>query len=65
MSWNYRVMSKNGMLAIYEVYYDDDGVVNGYSETPVCPEAESTEDLAEHLKRYCAALNEPVLEYKG
>jgi hypothetical protein len=64
MSWNYRMMNRAGVFAVYEVYYHDDGTVNGYSAAPVCPEEESVEDLAEHLERYCAALKEPVLEYK-
>jgi len=41
MSWEYRVMNREGELAIYEVYYHDDGSVQGYSEAPTFPAANS------------------------
>ena len=52
-------------IAIYVVCYNEGGTVSGSSEMPVSPEEESVEDLTEHLERYCAALKEPVLEYKA
>lgn len=64
MSWNYRVMKKGEEYAIHEVFYSEDGAVNGYTESPVFPRAASLEQLSEEMERYAAALNEPVLVYK-
>jgi hypothetical protein len=63
MTWNYRVMRKDEQFAIHEVFYADDGSVQGYSEEPVFPRAASLELLAEELKRYAQAVEEPVLPY--
>ena len=63
MSWNYRVIERDGELAIHEVFYDDDGHIIGHTETPVFPRAESLEDLVDELKRYAEALEKPVLPY--
>ncbi len=64
MSWNYRVMSRNGELAIYEVYYRDDGTVKGYSAEPTFPGGEDLAELAANLRQYASALEEPVLPYE-
>jgi hypothetical protein len=61
--WNYRVMQKDGQLAIHEVFYRGDGSVQGYTEDPVFPRAESVEQLVEELKRYAMALERPILQY--
>ena len=63
MTWNYRVMRYKGRLAIYDVYYDDEGHFCGYSENPTSPRGDSIEDLQEALLRYAEALNEPILDY--
>jgi hypothetical protein len=63
MTWNYRVVKRGVQFAIHEVFYRDDGTVQGYSAEPVYPRAESTEDLAAELARYAEALNKPVLQY--
>lgn len=34
MTWEYRVMSRDGAVAIYEVYYYEDGRVRGHSAEP-------------------------------
>ena len=43
--WNYRVMNRNGDLAVYSVYYDDDGKVKGWSQEPAALSGPSVEDL--------------------
>jgi hypothetical protein len=63
MSWEYRVMNRNGELAIYEVYFYDDGRVQGYTAEPCYPAGETVGKLGENLKQYCAALDKPVLPY--
>ncbi|MEW6763435.1 MAG: hypothetical protein AB1437_21670 [Pseudomonadota bacterium] len=63
MSWEYRVMDRNGELAIYEVYYHDDGRVQGYTSDPGYPAGDTVDELRENLKQYCGALNKLVLPY--
>lgn len=63
MSWNFRVMEKDGEFAIYEVFYNDEGQVQGYTENPSFPRAESIEELKEDLERYAEAMSKPVLQY--
>ncbi len=62
-SWGYRVLARDGQLAVHEVYYAEGGRVAGYTAEPVCPRAESVEALAQELMRYRLALAEPVLEF--
>ncbi|NHZ77878.1 hypothetical protein F2P44_00980 [Massilia sp. CCM 8695] len=64
MSWNYRVMNKAGELAIYSVYYDEDGKVKGYSVDPACPLGATLEELQNCCEIYLEALTQPVLEYE-
>jgi hypothetical protein len=56
-------MNRGGELAIYEVYYSDDGSVQGYSEAPTYPAGNSVSALRTNCERYCAALQKPVLVY--
>lgn len=56
-------MNRNGELAIYSVYYAEDGTVRGYSENPTPPCAETLDELREECHRYLAALEEPILIY--
>ena len=42
-------MSKDGELAIYEIFYRADGSVEGYTESPVFPRAASLGSLGEEL----------------
>ena len=63
MTWNYRVMKRGDQYAIYEVFYNEDGTVKGYSAEPVCPKAETPDDLAAEVVRYAAALSEPALDH--
>jgi hypothetical protein len=64
MTWNYRVMEKDGELAIYEVFYRADGSIEGHTEVPVFPRANSVGDLAEEIQRYAEALSRDVLPFK-
>ncbi|UXI66148.1 hypothetical protein [Tahibacter amnicola] len=63
MSWEYRVMNRNGDLAIYEVYYGENGRVAGYSENPTNPRGETLEELRLDCELYVKALEKPILEY--
>ena len=61
--WNYRVIRKDGRLAVHEVFYADDGRVSGYTAEPAYPRADDPDGLAEEFDRYRRALAEPVLDY--
>jgi hypothetical protein len=63
MTWNYRVMRRENTYAIYEVYYDNDGNMETFSEEPVCPMGESLEELRQDLEHYERALAQPTLDY--
>ena len=58
-------MSRNGEVAIYEVYYHEDGRVKGYSAEPAVPAGETVEELRVNCDLYLAALEKPVLEYSS
>ena len=61
--WNYRVIARDGECAIYEVYYDDEGNIEAFTENPVCPMGESLDELCQDLEYYQRALKQPVLDY--
>ncbi len=64
MTWNHRIMVRDGQYAVYDVYYGDDGKIMAFSEDPIPLTEESLEELAETFLRYQRALNEPVLDYR-
>lgn len=66
MTWNYRVLDRDGYLAIYEVYYDDEGNVRGYTENPTYPRGYEgdLDELKTQLELYCEALDKPILKYE-
>ena len=47
----------------HEVYYNEDGEVTGYTETPCDPYGETVEELTANLLQMSAALLDPVLDY--
>jgi len=61
--WNCRVMLKDGHVAVHEVYYNDNGEVEGYTRDPVAPSGETLEELTETFEKFKRALTEPVLDY--
>ena len=63
MTWDYRILVRNGEYAIYEVYYDESGHIEAFADTPVYPAGDSTEELREDLEHYQRALKHPVLDY--
>lgn len=63
MPWNYRVFrDRDGQYAIREVFYSDDGRLEGWTEEPVYPRAESLAGLRTELEHYAAAMEMPVLD---
>lgn len=70
MSWNHRVIRRKSGLgfepefiyAVHEVYYDENGEIDGWTEQPVSPAGDDLEQLSGDLSRFSAALRLPVLE---
>ncbi len=70
MSWNHRVLASeehhlNGeaeiVFSIHEVYYDKDGVPNGYTANPIRISTDSIEGMKWTLDRMQECLTKPVL----
>jgi hypothetical protein len=63
LTWNYRVMIRDGRYAVHAVYYADDGRIMNWSAEPMDLSGASVEDLSEELERFHSALLKPVLDY--
>jgi hypothetical protein len=61
--WNYRVMVKDGVPGIYEVYYTPDGAVTWFTAGPVPATGTTITDLANDLQRQANALNHEPLDF--
>lgn len=67
--WNYRVMRRTHerldmeTYAVYEVYYNADGEVTTWTETPVAPRGDTLEELKEDIAMQALAFDKPVLDY--
>ncbi len=70
MTWNHRVIRKMVMegqqeipiFQIYEVYYNEDGEIDGWTMEPDCPMGETLEELKNDIQYNLKALDAPVLE---
>lgn len=68
--WNYRVIRKrhldsnNVSYQVHEVYYDDEGNVESWTENPVEPYGETAEALREEIRYFLQAFRRPILELK-
>jgi hypothetical protein len=65
--WNYRVMRrKRGdeiLYGLHEVFYDEEGNTDGWTENPVDVFADSPEELKQTLLWMQIALTKPILDY--
>lgn len=73
MSWNHRIirhikprthMDDAIYYAIHEVYYDENGKVNGWTEDPIEIMEESLDDLKITIQRLEKCLNSPAIDYE-
>ncbi len=68
MNWNYRVIRKelgNSItFQIHEVYYNDDGSINAWTEQPVLPLGESCGELREDIRFFLSAFRKDVLKHQ-
>jgi hypothetical protein len=69
--WNHRIirhiekttnMDDSIYYAIHEVYYDENGKVQGWTEEPIRILAESLEDLKVTAERLVECFDNPVLD---
>ena len=60
--WNYRVLEKEGTLAIHGVYYDDNGKIQGWDQEPASPEAEDLDDLRASLESMLESLEKDIIK---
>ncbi len=66
--WNYRVVRKASpdtdsvSYQVHEVYYSDTGGIEGWTENPVTPSAESSAALREDIRWLLQAFRRPILE---
>lgn len=74
MTWNYRIVNKNGMLGIYEAFYNGTkigavgAVVVGsrphsITENPIDITGSNPDELADMYKMMAEAFEQPILEY--
>lgn len=65
MSWNYRALAHeyNGevCLKIHEVYYNKDGVPDGYTANPITLQGETLKEINWKLNKIKEALKKPPL----
>ncbi|HEX7706458.1 MAG TPA: hypothetical protein VF701_08380 [Thermoanaerobaculia bacterium] len=59
MSWSYRIVQSGDQFAVHEVFFSEDGSVEGWTEQPVFPRGDSLEELREDLARYLHAFEQP------
>lgn len=68
MHWNYSVMKRKNELGgyefgIYEVYYDERGKGNGWTEKSITPVCASADDLLYELTLMIGAFQKETLPY--
>jgi len=66
--WNYRVIRKHhkesdtNTYQIHEVYYKEDGAIEGWTESAVEPLGEIPDELREDIRFFMKAFQKPILE---
>lgn len=72
MTWNHRVvrrfypnthMDDSMLYEIYEVYYNEDGTIEGLTEDPISISEESIDDLRATVDRIKKCLDNPIIDY--
>ena len=66
--WKYRVIRKHhkesdtNTYQIHEVYYKEDGAIEGWTESAVEPLGETPDELREDIRFFMKAFQKPILE---
>ncbi len=63
--WNYRVVERDGVLGLHAVYYDDSGNIEGWSEIPFSPVAESIDELRTTLELMLESLAKDIVDVES
>jgi len=63
MTWNYRVVMKDGFFGIHSVHYDDNGKRTHVSVDPIFPFGDTEEELKLDFEYFKLAFDSPVLDY--
>lgn len=71
MTWDYRVMrrviitksKRDVSFGIYEVFFDEKGKIENWTEDSVEPHGDTLEELKKDLKWMTQAFNKPILDY--
>lgn len=65
MTWNHRIIKhdikKPAYFAIHEVFYEEDGKINGWTQDPIDISGESREEILRILKQISLDIKTPVL----
>ena len=68
--WNYRVIrnrhteTDSVTYQVHEVYYREDGGIEGWTQDPVAPLGETAEELREDIRYFLHAFRCPILEVR-
>lgn len=72
MSWNHRIvrrfypnthMDDSMLYEIYEVFYKEDGTIDGITEEPIRIREETVDDLRKTIERLTKCLEQPIIDY--
>lgn len=69
--WSYRVLRKprpdtdSVSYELHEVYYTDEGAIEGWTSDPVAPHGESPAELREDVRWLLQAFRRPILEVRS
>ena len=65
MHWNYRIVEIEGQgWGLYEVFYDDDGNLDGVTVNPIDFFSDNVKDLKSSFELASHAFEKPVLQMK-
>ncbi|WDP89309.1 MAG: hypothetical protein HUN04_06035 [Desulfobacter sp.] len=70
MTWNYRIIKRHHAesgtttLGIHEVYYNEEGAIDSWTQGPMDPHGETLAELKADLEHFAEALEKPVLVEK-
>ena len=63
MTWNHRIVKRGDDYGIHEVYYDDDGEVEGLTADAISLVSEDVMELRNDWLMIASALFKPVIDY--
>jgi YD repeat-containing protein len=66
MSFNHRIVkSEDGSFHVHEVYYDENGNIESWTENPVTPSGFDTTELHHDFELHLKAFKKPILVIDG